>query len=209
MTASTIVLIVEDKPAIAELIKYSLRDTGWTWHSVPSLAQAWDFIGRQRPQLVLQESLLRSDGGLRLLTRLRSRRHLREPVILLSAGCDETDAAATASSPPALVPATPAEPEIPPLRAGKLVLDPLSCSVHAGSHRIEVRQAEYRLLRFLLTHPGKVFSRTELLEQLWDAHERLDPRTVDVHVLRLRKALGRSKNLIKTVRGAGYMLLGG
>ena len=207
--ASTIVLIVDDKPAIAELIKFSLRDTGWTWHSVPTLAQAWDFIGRQRPQLVLQESLLRSDGGLRLLTRLRSRRHLREPVILLSAGYDETDSdPRLPTEPPPLAPPS-AEPGIQPLRVGKLVLDPLSCSVHAGTHRIEVRQAEYRLLRFLLSHPGKVFSRTQLLEQLWDAHERLDPRTVDVHVLRLRKALGRSKNLIKTVRGAGYMLLGG
>ena len=97
-------------------------------------------------------------------------------------------------------------PESRLLRSGRLVLDPLSCSVRVGSHKVEVRHAEYRLLRFLLCHPGQVFTRTQLLEQLWEAHASLDQRTVDVHVLRLRKALGRAKSLIKTVRGAGYML---
>ena len=69
-----------------------------------------------------------------------------------------------------------------------------------------MRHAEYRLLRFLLCHPGQVFSRAQLLAHLWESHDTLDQRTVDVHVLRLRKALGRAKSLIKTVRGAGYML---
>ncbi len=205
--ASTIVLIVDDKPAIAELFKYSLREDEWTWHSVPTLAQAWDFIGRQRPQLVLQESMLRGKEGLRLLTRLRLRRQLSEPVILLSAGTGE--GATAAPEDPARDAGTAPQVEAPEaqlLRVGKLVLDPLSCSVRVGAHRVEVRQAEYRLLRFLLAHPGQVFSRAQLLEQLWDAHDTLDQRTVDVHVLRLRKALGRAKSLIKTVRGAGYML---
>ncbi len=202
----TIVLVVDDKPAIAELLKYALHEDEWTWHSVPSLAQAWDFIGRERPELLLQESMLRHEGGMRLLARLRGAGGLRErPVILLAAG--RADAERAAPPPAAFIPHPPDEAlEERLLRSGRLVLDPLSCSVRVGNHKVEVRHAEYRLLRFLLCHPGKVFSRAQLIEQLWDAHDTLDQRTVDVHVLRLRKALGRAKSVIKTVRGAGYML---
>jgi len=211
-TANTIVLVIDDKPAIAELLKFSLHEDEWVWHNVPSLAQAWDFIGRERPELLLQESMLRQEGGMRLLARLRGDRRLREqPVILLAADCADGERPATlpaATLHPEFIPQPPVEeaPETRLLRSGRLVLDPLSCSVRVGNHKVEVRHAEYRLLRFLLCHPGQVFSRAQLLEQLWDAHEKLDQRTVDVHVLRLRKALGRAKSLIKTVRGAGYML---
>jgi len=207
-TANTIVLVVDDKPAIAELLKYSLHEEEWIWHSVPSLAHAWDFIGRERPELLLQESMLRQEGGMRLLARLRGAGGLREnPVILLAADCPGTERNAHAPA-PEFIPQPPPEeaPDERLLRSGRLVLDPLSCSVRVGSQKVEVRHAEYRLLRFLLCHPGQVFSRAQLLEHLWDAHESLDQRTVDVHVLRLRKALGRAKSLIKTVRGAGYML---
>jgi len=221
-TANTIVLVIDDKPAIAELLKFSLHEDEWVWYNVASLAQAWDFIGRERPELLLQESMLRHEGGMRLLARLRGDRRLREqPVILLAADCAEGERAHAAAAPhPDFIPQPPPEgagdgvregiretsPESRLLRSGRLVLDPLSCSVRVGNHKVEVRHAEYRLLRFLLCHPGQVFSRTQLLEQLWEAHESLDQRTVDVHVLRLRKALGRAKSLIKTVRGAGYML---
>jgi two-component system phosphate regulon response regulator PhoB len=207
-TSNTIVLVVDDKPAIAELLKYSLHEEEWIWHSVPSLAQAWDFIGRERPELLLQESMLRQEGGMRLLARLRGAGGLRErPVILLAADCAASERSAPAPA-PEFIPQPPPEdaPDERLLRSGRLVLDPLSCSVRVGNHKVEVRHAEYRLLRFLLCHPGQVFSRAQLLEHLWEAHASLDQRTVDVHVLRLRKALGRAKSLIKTVRGAGYML---
>ena len=209
-TANTIVLVVDDKPAIAELLKYSLHEEEWIWHSVPSLAHAWDFIGRERPELLLQESMLRQEGGMRLLARLRGASCLRErPVILLAADCLDSERCAPPAQPLSeFLPQPPPEeaPDERLLRSGRLVLDPLSCSVRVGSHKVEVRQAEYRLLRFLLCHPGQVFSRVQLLEHLWESHDTLDQRTVDVHVLRLRKALGRAKSLIKTVRGAGYML---
>ena len=68
--SNTIVLVVDDKPAVAELLKFSLHEDEWIWHSVPSLAQAWDFIGRERPELLLQESMLRQEGGMRLLAHL-------------------------------------------------------------------------------------------------------------------------------------------
>lgn len=211
-TANTIVLVVDDKPAIAELLKFSLHENEWIWHSVPSLAQAWDFIGRERPELLLQESMLRHEGGMRLLARLRGDSRLRErPVILLAAECADGERAPdqpVPAPPPEFVPQPLSEEALDArvLRSGRLVLDPLSCSVRVGNHKVEVRHAEYRLLRFLLCHPGQVFSRAQLLEHLWQAHDTLDQRTVDVHVLRLRKALGRAKSLIKTVRGAGYML---
>jgi two-component system phosphate regulon response regulator PhoB len=211
-TANTIVLVVDDKPAIAELLKFSLHENEWIWHSVPSLAQAWDFIGRERPELLLQASMLRQEGGMRLLARLRGDSRLRErPVILLAAECADGERGPDQPIPapaPEFIPQPLSDDALDArvLRSGRLVLDPLSCSVRVGNHKVEVRHAEYRLLRFLLCHPGQVFSRAQLLEQLWQAHDTLDQRTVDVHVLRLRKALGRAKSLIKTVRGAGYML---
>jgi two-component system phosphate regulon response regulator PhoB len=78
--------------------------------------------------------------------------------------------------------------------------------VRVGGDTVEVRQAEYRLLKFLLCHPEEVFSRAQLLEKVWHANGTLDERTVDVHVLRLRKALREAKSLLKTVRGFGYKL---
>jgi two-component system phosphate regulon response regulator PhoB len=93
-----------------------------------------------------------------------------------------------------------------PLQVGPLALDPRSCTVHVGSDPVDVRHAEYRLLKFLLSHPEQVFSRAQLLQQVWHANGTLDERTVDVHVLRLRKSLRDARSLLKTVRGLGYKL---
>jgi two-component system, OmpR family, phosphate regulon response regulator PhoB len=89
-----------------------------------------------------------------------------------------------------------------------LRLDPASRRVTAGEHRLNLSPAEFRLLHFLLTHPGRVYSRTQLLDQVWGDHVYIEERTVDVHIRRLRKALEPSGHdrLIDTVRGAGYGL---
>ena len=87
-------------------------------------------------------------------------------------------------------------------------LDPASHRVTAGEHRLVLSPAEFKLLHFLLTHPGRVYSRAQLLDQVWGDHVYIEERTVDVHVRRLRKALEPSgyDKLIDTVRGAGYGL---
>jgi two-component system phosphate regulon response regulator PhoB len=89
-----------------------------------------------------------------------------------------------------------------------LRLDPASHRVTAGDHRLTLSPAEFKLLHFLLTHPGRVYSRTQLLDQVWGDHVYIEERTVDVHIRRLRKALEPTGHdrLIDTVRGAGYGL---
>jgi two-component system phosphate regulon response regulator PhoB len=236
----TIVLIVEDDPAIAELVRYSLREDNWVCCCVPDVAQAWDFMQRQVPQLVMLDWMLRNESGLKLLARIRADRELRRiPVLLLTARTldeDRSEGLGRGADDFMTKPFSPREllarakaalrrkgeqadvedakdakdgedaQDARTLQVGSLSLDPLSYTVRVDAERVDVRQAEFRLLKFLLAHPGRVFSRDELLEEVWQAPAALDPRTVDVHVLRLRKALGKARPLIRTVRNAGYML---
>ena len=223
--AGTIVLIVEDEPAIAELVKYSLREESWTCCVVATLAQAWDFIQHQRPHLVMLDWMLRNESGLRLLGRIRADRDLRDiPVILLTGRTLDEDIAIGMESGADDFVTKPFSPrelgvraraalrrrgEHPPcdaLQVGPVALDQRGRTVRVGADQFEVPQAEFRLLSFLLRHPDQVFSRAELLEKVWHAQGTLDERTVDVHVLRLRKLLRDGRSLLKTVRGLGYKL---
>jgi two-component system phosphate regulon response regulator PhoB len=224
-SAETIVLIVEDEPAIAELVKYSLRDDAWKCCIVPTVAEAWEFIQRQRPHLVMLDWMLRNESGMRLLTRIRSDRDLGDlPVILLTGRTLDEDVAIgmeNGADDFVTKPFSPRELGVraraalrrkasrqpsDALRLGPLALDQRGFTVRVGADRFEVPQAEFRLLKFLLRHPDQVFTRAELLEKVWHAHGTLDERTVDVHVLRLRKALREGRSLLKTVRGFGYKL---
>jgi two-component system phosphate regulon response regulator PhoB len=224
-SAETIVLIVEDEPAIAELVKYSLRADKWTCCVVSTVTQAWDFVQRQRPHLVMLDWMLRNESGIRLLTRIRADRDLRDlPVILLTCRTldeDVTIGMESGADDFVTKPFSPRELGVraraalrrradhqphDALQVGPVALDLRGCTVRVGADQVEVPQAEYRLLKFLLRHPDQVFSRAELLEKVWQAHGTLDERTVDVHVLRLRKVLREARPLLKTVRGLGYKL---
>jgi two-component system phosphate regulon response regulator PhoB len=93
------------------------------------------------------------------------------------------------------------------LVAGPLHLDPISYEVRLDGHPVELAPTEFKLLRFFMAHPGRVFSRTQVLDQVWGDHVFIEERTVDVHIRRLRQALGpQGEQLIETVRGAGYKL---
>ena len=221
----TTVLIVEDEPAIIELVTFSLRETGWNVCSVQNVADAWEFILHKAPHLVLLDWMLPDQTGLRLLARIRADRNFQGiPVIMLTAKSMEEDKIAglnTGADDYVTKPFSPREllarskallrrksPEHAeaPLTAGKVMLDPVSCTVYIDSAKIEIGHAEYKLLKFMLAHPERVFSRSQLLDKVWGDHAVIEERTVDVHVLRLRKALKESEGLIKTVRSVGYML---
>jgi two-component system phosphate regulon response regulator PhoB len=92
------------------------------------------------------------------------------------------------------------------MSAGPLTLDPISCRVSVNDAQIDIGHAEFKLLKFMIAHPERVFSRSQLLDKVWGDHAVLEERTVDVHILRLRKALGPAESLIQTVRSVGYML---
>ncbi|MES2299035.1 MAG: phosphate regulon transcriptional regulator PhoB [Pseudomonadota bacterium] len=221
----TTILIVEDEPAIVELVTFSLREAGWNVCAVQNVADAWAFIQQRTPQLILLDWMLPDQSGLRLLSRIRLDRQFQDiPVIMLTAKSMEEDKIAglnTGADDYVTKPFSPREllarskallrrksPEHAQaaMSAGAVTLDPISCSVAIDNQKIEIGHAEFKLLKFFLAHPERVFSRSQLLDKVWGDHAVIEERTVDVHVLRLRKALKEAEHLIKTVRSVGYML---
>ena len=190
-----------------------------------SAGEAWDFIQTKTPQLILLDWMLPDSTGIRLLSRIRSDRQFNDiPVIMLTAKSMEEDKLAglnTGADDYVTKPFSPREllarakallrrkaPEHAQatMRAANIMLDPVSCTVSMDDQKIDIGHAEYKLLKFLLAHPERVFSRSQLLDKVWGDHVVIEERTVDVHVLRLRKALKEAEHLIKTVRSVGYML---
>ena len=225
MADTTSVLVVEDEPAIVELVTYSLREAGWEIRTADTAGGAWDSISRGKPDLLLLDWMLPDQSGLRLLSRLRADRDFQDlPVIMLTAKSMEEDKLAGLNngaddyitkpfSPRELLARSRAllrrkSPHLAeaPLRAGNVILDPNSCTVTVEGGQIEIGNAEYKLLKYLMAHRERVFSRAQLLDKVWGDHAVIEERTVDVHVLRLRKALKNADGLIRTVRSVGYML---
>jgi two-component system phosphate regulon response regulator PhoB len=224
-SANPTILIVEDEYAIVELVTFALKAAGWDVDAAHTTAEAWDYLQRKSPQLILLDWMLPDQSGLRLLARIRADRNFSAmPVIMLTAKSMEEDKVAgldqgaddyitkpfsprelTARIKALIRRKTPEHAELL-MRVGPLNLDPVSCRVHVNDEQIDIGHAEFKLLKFLMAHPERVFSRSQLLDKVWGDHAVLEERTVDVHVLRLRKALGTADFLVKTVRSVGYML---
>lgn len=221
----TTILIVEDEPAIAALIAFTVKEANWESVTVSTAADAWNAIQQRPPQLVLLDWMLPDQSGLRLLSRVRADRQFQAlPVIMLTAKSMEEDKIAGLDhgaddyitkpfSPRELTARMKAlfrrkSPEHAQnlLSAGPVVLDPVSCSVTMHGEKIDIGHAEFKLLKFFLAHQERVFSRSQLLDKVWGDHVVIEERTVDVHVLRLRRALKEAGDLIKTVRSVGYIL---
>jgi two-component system phosphate regulon response regulator PhoB len=219
------ILVVEDEPAIAELVIFTLRAAGWYPVVVRNVADAWEFLQKNTPQLILLDWMLPDQSGLRLLSKVRAERQWNGlPVIMLTAKSMEEDKIAglnQGADDYITKPFSPREltarinamlrrksPEHAQsmMAIDQVTLDPLSCSVSIGGEKIEIGHAEYKLLKFFMAHPERVFSRSQLLDKVWGDHVVIEERTVDVHVLRLRKVLKEAQHLIKTVRSVGYML---
>jgi two-component system phosphate regulon response regulator PhoB len=225
MADNTRVLIVEDEPAIVELLKYSLGEAGWELAFAASAAEAWDSICGGRPDLLLLDWMLPDQSGLRLLSRLRADRDFRDiPVIMLTAKSMEEDKIAglnAGADDYVTKPFSPRElmararallrrksPHLAEaaMTAGGVTLDPSSVTVTIDGQAIDIGHAEFKLLKFLMAHRERVFSRAQLLDKVWGDHAVIEERTVDVHVGRLRKVLGPADGLVRTVRSVGYML---
>ena len=222
---SSPILLVEDELPIVELMSFALRSAGWEVDSVQNTADAWNYLQQRRPHVILLEWMLPDQSGLRLLSRIRADRNFSTlPVIMVTAKGMEEDKIAGLDqgaddyitkpfSPRELVARIKAlirrkAPEHAELEMsmGPLTVDPVSCRVSVDDAQIDIGHAEFKLLKFLIAHPERVFSRSQLLDKVWGDHAVLEERTVDVHVLRLRKALGKADFLVKTVRSVGYML---
>jgi two-component system phosphate regulon response regulator PhoB len=206
-------------------VEFVLQTAGWATRVAVDGKQAWQALSERLPQMVLLDWMLPDESGISLLTRIRAEPRLAAlPVVMLTAKSMEEDKVQGLDrgaddyvtkpfSPRELVSRMRAvlRRRLPEhgeslLSAGPVVLDNDTRTVKVNGKPVDIGQAEFKLLKYLLAHPGRVHSRTQLLDRVWGDHVAIEERTVDVHVLRLRKALGEAEWLVKTVRGVGYTL---
>ncbi len=222
---STTILVVEDEPAIQELIAVNLTFAGHKVLRAFDAEQAQTLIRAELPDLILLDWMLPGASGITLARSLRSDERTRHvPLIMLTAkGAeqDKVDGLEAGADDYITKPFSPKEliarikavlrrraPQLTDdqVEIGSLRLDPGTHRVMGGNRPLSVGPTEFRLLHFFMTHTERVFSRAQLLDQVWGDHVFVEERTVDVHIRRLRKALEPSGHdaHIETVRGAGY-----
>jgi two-component system phosphate regulon response regulator PhoB len=224
MSGKTI-LIVEDEKPIREMVSFALGRAGYTLVEAGDIAEAFECLARQVPDLILLDWMLPGASGLELARRLKKDELTRDvPIIMLTARGEEEDKVTgleagaddyitkpfsprelQARIKAVLRRATP-EGEASVIRVDGLELDVGGHRVTAQGQSLEMGPTEFRLLEFFMTHPERVYSRSQLLDRVWGRNSFVEERTVDVHILRLRKALAPSGHdaMIQTVRGAGY-----
>jgi two-component system phosphate regulon response regulator PhoB len=221
------ILVVEDEPAILELVCVNLEHAGYETMRAASAEEANRLLGAVLPDVVLLDWMLPGQSGLALAHRLRGDARTRElPLIFLTARAGEPDKIAgleagaddyitkpfstkelVARIRAVLRRRKPQHGDKPVEIAG-LRLDPVAHRVTGNGRPLALGPTEFRLLHYLLTHPNRVYSRAQLLDEVWGDHVFIEERTVDVHIRRLRQALTPSghDSLIETVRGSGYAL---
>jgi two-component system phosphate regulon response regulator PhoB len=218
------ILIVDDEAPIREMIVVALEMAGYECLEADNSQQAHALIVDRQPDLILLDWMLPGTSGIELARRLkRDEMTAGTPIIMLTAkdaednkiqglevGAD--DYITKPFSPRELVArlkavlrrAGAAESETP-IAIGGLLLDPLSHRVTIDGTPAEMGPTEYRLLQFFMTHQERAYTRGQLLDQVWGGNVYVEERTVDVHIRRLRKALGETyETLVQTVRGTGY-----
>jgi len=219
------VLVVEDEPAIAELIAVNLRHGGFS----PVVAQ--DSVTAQReldavlPDVILLDWMLPGQSGLALARHWRKQERTRFiPILMLTARGDEPDKVAglDAGADDYITKPFSTQELLARIRAvlrrrapesvnesvaiGALVLDAATHRISFEKQELKLGPTEFKLLHYLMTHAERVHSRSTLLDKVWGDHVFIEERTVDVHVKRLREALGAAGTMVETVRGAGYRL---
>ena len=223
------ILVVEDEPAVQELIRYTLEQAGMQAVTADSAEEALVSLRDELPDAVLIDWMLPNKSGLALARELReSERTADLPLIIVTARGEEADRVKgldQGADDYVVKPFSPREliariqavlrrraphTSDAELSAGGLTLNPVSHEVRLNGATVELGPTEFRLLHFFLAHPERVYSRTQLLDQVWGDHVFIEERTVDVHIRRLRVALGgdgdEAEDVIKTVRGSGYKL---
>lgn len=218
------ILIVDDEAAIREVIAAALEMAGYRALEASNAQEAHSLVVDQKPDLILLDWMMPNVSGVELARRLKRDPLTAEiPIIMLTAKGEEDhkitgleagadDYITKPFSPRELVArlkavlrrSTPAGIDSP-IEVNGLRLDPNSHRVDAHGDELTMGPTEFRLLQFFMSHAERAYTRSQLLDQVWGGNVYVDERTVDVHIRRLRKALGDEfKTLIQTVRGTGY-----
>jgi two-component system, OmpR family, phosphate regulon response regulator PhoB len=221
------VLVVEDEDALAQLLKYNLEKEGYRVTVAMDGEEALVAAAERVPDLVLLDWMLPKASGIEVCRRLRARQETRNtPIVMLTARGEESDRVRGLdigaddyitkpfSMSELLARLRAVMRRIRPaladdkLRCGDIVVDRVAHRVRRGGREVHLGPTEFRILDHLMQHPGRVFSREQLLDAVWGSDVYVEARTVDVHIGRLRKALmvGDETDPIRTVRSAGYAL---
>lgn len=224
---SATILVVEDEPGIQEVLKFNLGQHGHDVLVAPDAEEAFGMLRGALPDLILLDWMLPGMSGIDFARRVRADPRLKGvPIIMLTARTEERDKVLgldIGADDYITKPFSPRElmarikavlrrraPQMTedPVEIAGLRLDPVSHRVFGDGTPLELGPTEFRLLHFLMTHPERVYSRSQLLDHVWGDHVFVEERTVDVHIRRLRSALEPTghNRLIQTVRGAGYRL---
>jgi DNA-binding response OmpR family regulator len=217
------IVLIEDDVDLYSLIQYNLEKEGFTMAGAQTGKGAIELCRRERPDLIILDIMLPDSDGLEICRAIRNHSELAAvPVIFLTARASETDrivglelGANDYIVKPFFIRELIARIKIhfrgqPPvtkiLRSGDLELDRARCRVHLNGGEITLTATEFRLLEFLMSRPGVVFSREQLLDAVWGHDRAVTDRTVDVYILRLRQKIEPSEEstFIRSVRGFGY-----
>ena len=227
MSLNVSILLVEDEPAILNLLEVTLEAKGFQIRKALDVETARNHIQKALPDLIVLDWMLPGESGVQFARQLRADARTKAlPIIMLTAKADEGDKiqgleagaddyVTKPFSPRELIARinallrrrAPAQSD-QDLQFGPLSVNPGRHEARAAGQLMHLGATEFRLLAFLIAHPERVFSRAQLLDQIWGDHTFIEERTVDVHVLRLRKVLADHgvEELVQTVRGVGYRL---
>ena len=222
-----LVLVVEDEAALATMLRYNLEKQGYRVEEATDGQEALTRIAEAQPDLVLLDWMLPQMSGLEVCRQIRRRSATRDlPVIMVTARTDDQDAVrglntgaddyiakpfsmdALLARIRALLRRSNSLPVKGQLTFHDITMDLASHRVQRNGRPVHLGPTEFRLLEFFMQHPRRVFSREELLDSVWGPDIHVEPRTVDVHIRRLRKSINATGELdiVRTVRAAGYAL---
>jgi len=219
------ILIVDDEPAIREMVAFALRKGEYEPAHAGDAREAQEAIAERVPDLILLDWMLPGTSGIELARRWRREDLTREvPIIMLTARGEENDRVGGLEAGVddyvvkpfssrellarirAVMRRSRDDDEDGSVRIGDLRIDGTAHRVFANDEPVQIGPTEYRLLHFFMTHPERVYTRSQLLDHVWGGNVYVEERTVDVHIRRLRKTLEPSRldGMVQTVRGAGY-----
>ncbi|WP_394728317.1 phosphate regulon transcriptional regulator PhoB [Altererythrobacter sp. GH1-8] len=223
--SSAKLLLVEDDTALSELLEFRFQNEGYAVRSTPDGDEALILAAEDVPDLIILDWMIEGTSGIEVCRRLRrDKKTAHVPIIMLTAREAEDDRVRgleTGADDYLTKPFSPREllarvsavmRRIRPVLAGEslevgdIKLDPVAHRVVRRGNALQLGPTEYRLLKFFMESPGRVFSRGQLLDGVWGTESDIELRTVDVHIRRLRKALeiANARDPIRTVRSAGY-----